>query len=151
MSQTLEPGLCSKCFHSREYHGVVCSGSITCLCEKFIESYLVEFAQKIERVKHQYRSLYDRAEYLLALIPQIRNAGEKSFYAVFIWVWYGFKIKKGTELNQEIWKRLPNQDSVNRAKRFVKHDREDLRTYKKEVLIEQTAIYQAICELAIGK
>jgi len=142
---------CANCFHERDNHGVVCSGSITCLCEKYIEPALVEFAQKIEKAKHHYKSLKDRAEYLLEHIPQIRNAGEKSFYAVFIWVWYGFKIKKGTELNQKIWKRLPNQDSVNRAKRFVKHDREDLQTYNKEVLIEQTAIYQALCEMAIGQ
>jgi len=143
---------CQECFHEEENHeeGHFCTGDLTCICQKFTSPVLVEFAQKIEKVKHEYKTLYDRCKYLLDTIEPIRNAGEKSFYACYIWIWHGFKIKQGTILDQATWKRLPSQDSVNRAKRFVKEDFEHLRTYDKKVLIEQTAIYQALTEMAIG-
>jgi len=140
---------CGDCFHPEENHGLVCSGSLTCLCSKFVRSELYEFAEEIEKVKLVYKSLIERCQYILEKIPQLRNAGEKSFYKAYIWIWHDFKIRKGTELDTNAWKHLPNQDSVNRAKRFVKHEHEDLKTFNKEVLIHQTAIFQALQEMAI--
>lgn len=142
---------CAKCFHSKDNHVEqgVCSGSLTCRCDHFIASELYEFAEEIEKVKLVYKSLIERCQYILEKIPQLRNAGEKSFYKAYIWIWHDFKIRKGTELDTSTWKHLPNQDSVNRAKRFVKHERDDLKTYNKEVLMHQTAIFQALQEMAI--
>lgn len=140
---------CGNCFHDKDNHGAICSGSLTCLCENFVPNELYEFAEEIERVKLEYKSLKERCQYILEKIPALRNAGEKSFYKAYIWLWHDFKIKKGTELDTNTWKHLPNQDSVNRAKRLVKHERDDLKTFNKKVLIHQTAIYQALMEMAI--
>src|SRR5574342_1067468 len=132
---------CAKCYHSKDNHTnvdgtdkAVCSGSLECRCDKYEEPFLYEFAQEVEKVKITYKSLKERCEFVLEKIPQLRNAGEKSFYKAYIWIWHDFKIKKGTELDTNTWKHLPNQDSVNRAKRLVKHERADLKTYSKEVL-----------------
>ena len=119
------------------------------MCSEYKPSELYEFAQEVEKVKLVYKSLKERCEFVLEKIPQLRNAGEKSFYKAYIWIWHDFKIKKGTELDTDTWKHLPNQDSVNRAKRFVKHERDDLKTYSKDVLMKQTVIYQALCEMAV--
>jgi len=140
---------CGDCFHPQDNHGVVCNGSLTCLCSKFVPNELYEFAEEIEKVKIQYKSLEERCKYILEKIPSLRNAGEKSFYKAYIWIWHDFKIKKGTELDTNTWKHLPNPDSVNRAKRFVKHEHDELKTFDKKVLMHQTAIYQALCEMAI--
>lgn len=139
---------CGTCFHPKENHGVVCSGSLTCLCEKFVPSELYEFAEQVEKVKIEFKSLQKRCQYILEKIPQLRNAGEKSFYKAYIWVWHDFKIKKGTQLDTETWRHLPNQDSVNRAKRMIKHERDDLKTFNKEVLMHQTAIFCALMEMS---
>ncbi len=140
---------CAKCYHAKENHGLVCNGSLTCMCQKYEPTELYEFAQQVERVKIQYKSLKERCQFILEKIPQLRNAGEKSFYKAYIWIWHDFHIKKGTELDTNTWKHLPNQDSVNRAKRFVKHENDELKTYSKEVLMQQTAIYQALCEMVV--
>ena len=48
-----------------------------------------------------------------------------------------------------IWKTIPNPDSINRQKRFTKEVNPELKTYDKEVLFYQTAIYQALIEMAM--
>lgn len=142
---------CEDCFHPKENHKdkSFCTADLTCMCEKFTEPFYNEMAQEIEKIKVDYKTLKKRCEFILVKIPQLRNAGEKSFYKAYIWIWHDFKIKKGTELDTKVWKHLPNQDSVNRAKRFVKQERDDLKTYDKKVLIHQTAIFQALQEMAI--
>ena len=149
---------CAKCFHEKENHVPVegtdgkchiCTGSITCTCEHFNEPYLVEFAQRIEEEKYKRKNIFERCLYILDKLPPTRNAGEKTFAKIYNEIWYGFKIRKeGTTLNTEVWNRLPNQDTINREKRRVKQKFPQFATYEKEVLIEQTAIYQALVEMA---
>ncbi len=149
---------CARCFHPKENHKQIegtndchiCTGSIECRCEHFEIPFLVEFAQKIEMVKSVRKTIRSRCEYILEMIPKTRNAGEKTFAKIYKEIWYGFKIRKdGTKLTTEEWKRMPHDDSINREKRRCKQHNENLQTYSKEVLIEQSAIYQALMELAI--
>ena len=141
---------CADCFHGESNHkDGVCNGSLTCMCPKYNPPFLYEFAQRVEEEKHIRKSIYKRVQYILEQIPTTRNAGEKTFYKIYIEIWYGFKIRKdGTKLTMEEWKRLPNQDTVSRERRRVKEDHPELKTYDKEVLWHQTAIYQALLEMS---
>ena len=143
--------ICADCFHEEANHqGAVCSGSITCMCETFKTPFLAAFAQEIEKVKAEYRSTQKRCEYILEKIPPLRNAGEKAFAKAYKEIWYGFKIRKnGTKITIDEWKRMPHDDLINRAKRLAKEDRPELKTFDKKVMIHQTAIYQALMEMAI--
>ena len=152
MSQTLEPGLCAKCHHPESNHGVVCSGELMCMCEKFIKPVLVAFAQEIEMQKAKLRSVYERCRYILEKIPPTRNAGEKTFAKIYREIWYGFKIRKeGTKITTEEFNRMKHDDTINRQKRLVKADSSSLATYDPEMQYHQSALYIAICELAIDK
>lgn len=147
---------CAGCFHEEENHqqmdgtpNCICSGSITCRCEHFDVPYLVEFAQRIEEEKYIRKNIFDRCLYILDKLPPTRNAGEKTFAKIYNEIWYGFKIRKAnTTINTEVWKRLPNQDTINREKRRVKQKFPQFATYSKEVLMEQTAIFQALVEMS---
>ncbi len=141
---------CANCFHPEHNHlsGGVCSGSITCRCPKYNPPFLFEFAQRVEQEKHIRKSIYDRCKFILEKIPPSRNAGEKSFSKIYKEIWYGFKIRKeGTKLTTEEWKRMPHDDNINRAKRMVKKDHPELKTYSAQVLWHQSAIYQALLEM----
>lgn len=147
---------CAKCFHEKDNHinidgspKCVCNGSLECRCEMFEEPFLVDFAHEIEKEKSIRKSIRERCEYILEKIPQTRNAGEKTFAKIYNEIWYGFKIRKsGTVMDSETWKRLPNQDTINREKRRCKHDNENLKTYSPEVIRKQTVIYQALLEMS---
>lgn len=149
MSQIIA-STCANCFHPKENHQGVCNGSLTCMCTKYIAPFLYEFAHRVEQEKHLRKDFYRRCEFILREIPQTRNAGEKSFSKIYREIWYGFKIRKeGTKLTTDEWKRLPHDDTINRAKRKVKQDYPELATYDKQVLFHQTAIYQALMEMAV--
>lgn len=141
---------CADCFHEQyNHHDGVCTGSITCMCSKYVEPFLYEFAQRVEEEKFIRKSIGKRCEWILENLPTTRNAGEKTFYKIYIEIWYGFKIRKeGTKLTTEEWKRLPNQDTINREKRRCKHNDESLKTYSPQVQMQQTAIFQALLEMA---
>jgi hypothetical protein len=152
MSQVTIP-TCADCFHPKENHpgdGHFCNKELDCMCQKYIEPFLYEFAQRVEQEKHERKSIGKRCEYILEKIPQSRNAGEKTFYKIYIEIWHGFKIRKGNPqvMDSDWWKRLPNQDTVNREKRRCKQWNEDLKTYDSKVVWEQTAIYQALLEMS---
>ena len=152
MSQ-IQSSSCANCFHAKENHtSGVCSGSLTCMCEKYIEPFLFAFAHRVEQEKHERKSIKKRCEYILEHIPKTRNAGEKTFYKIYIEIWHGFKIRKqNTSLTMEEWKRLPNQDTINREKRRCKQLNEELKTYSPQIKYEQAAIYQALLEMAIDE
>ena len=142
---------CADCFHAESNHkDGVCNGSLTCMCAKYNPPFLFEFAQRVEEEKHVRKSLYKRVQWLLEQLPTTRNAGEKTFYKIFIELWYGVKIRKynGLTLTKDVWDRIPNQDTVNREKRRVKEDHPELKTYDKEVIFHQTAIFQALLEMS---
>ena len=141
---------CADCFHSKEnHHDGVCMGDLSCQCFKYAEPFLFEFAQRVEQEKHIRKDFQRRCQWILENIPQTRNAGERTFYKIYIEIWHGFKIRKeGTKMTTEEWKRLPNQDSINRAKRKCKQLHDELKTYSPEVQMHQTAIFQALLEMS---
>jgi len=143
--------ICAKCFHPQENHkSSICSGSITCLCERFVIPELVLFAQEIEMQKSKLKTVFDRCKYILSKIPPTRNAGEKTFAKIYREIWYGFKIRKeGTEINMKQFLRMKHDDTINRQKRMVKQKNPELQTYSKKMQIHQTALYQAIIEMAV--
>lgn len=141
---------CANCFHSKEqHHDGVCMGDLSCQCFNYIEPTLFQFAQEIEEAKHKFKSIEKRCKFILERIPQTRNAGEKTFVKIYNEIWYGFKIRKGSPqvLDADTWKRLPVADTINRAKRLVKHNNEDLKTYSPEMQHKQEVMYQAILEV----
>lgn len=145
------------CDHDESNHknidgtdNAICNGSIFCSCEHFEIQYLADFAAEIAVHKAKRWSIYERVEHILHTIPQTRNAGEKTFYKIYIEIWHGFKIRvANTSLTKEEWDRLPNQDTVNREKRRVKQLNPLLATYEGKVLKHQAAIYEALMEMAI--
>lgn len=141
---------CADCFHiETSHHDGVCMGSLECRCSKYNPPFMFEFAHRVEEEKHIRKSIYDRCKFILEKIPQTRNAGEKSFAKIYREIWYGFKIRKnGTKLTTEEWKRMPHDDNINREKRRVKAEHPELKTYDKQVLWHQTAIYQALLEMS---
>ena len=140
------------CDHPNENHaGGICTGSLECLCQKFLEPVLEQFAQEVEAKKARLKSVYDRCKFILQKIPPTRNAREKSFAKIYREIWYGFKIRKeGTKLTTQEWRRMKHDDTINRQKRMVKNDHPELQTYDSKVLYHQTALYQAIIEQAVG-
>ena len=146
MSLCAEPS----CNHLEYNHKVICNGSLECMCQKYVPPFLHEFAQEVEANKAKFKTIYDRSKFILEKIPPMRNAGEKSFAAIYREIWYGFKIRaQGTSITRKEWKRMPHDDSINRAKRKVKQDHAELATYDSKVLYHQAALYQAIVEMAI--
>jgi len=152
LSQALEIDLCAKCHHPKKNHGVVCSGDLTCMCESFVPPFLVAFAQEIEMQKAKLKSVNARCKYILEKIPPTRNAGEKTFAKIYREIWYGFKIRKeGTTITTAEYQRMKHDDTINRQKRLVKAENSSLATYEAEMLYHQSALYQAIIELAIDR
>lgn len=149
--QSFQP-LCAKCFHPETNHAsLICNGSLTCMCEKYIAPYLYEFAQLIEKEKSERRSIMKRCEFILKHIPQTRNAGEKSFAKIYWEIWEGLKIRKNNPqaLDSDTWKRLTPADTINREKRRSKQWNEELRTYDNKVIEKQTILFQTYMELAV--
>jgi len=139
------------CNHEEENHKGICNGSFTCLCQKFIPPVLEEFAQEVEVNKAKFKTVYQRCKFILVKIPASRNAREKAFAKIYREIWYGFKIRKeGTKITTDEWKRMEHDDTINRAKRLVKADHPNLQTYDSKVLMHQTALYQALIEIAVG-
>ena len=147
------------CNHPEENHKnmdgtnkCICNGSIFCSCEKFEEQYLMQFAQDIEIQKAKCRTINKRCIYILEKIPQMRNAGEKSFARVYKEIWHGVKIRKNvndsTTVNTQRDFDIPHDDSINREKRRVKEN-PNLATYDPKVIEKQNAIFQAYMELSI--
>jgi hypothetical protein len=114
---------------------------------------LVRFAERIEQEKKERKDIKRRCEYILVNIPQTRNAGEKTFAKIYQEIWHGVKIRKhasdSTSINTNIYKDMPHHDSINRAKRMCKQWNDELKTYSKEILFHQTAIYQALVEMSV--
>lgn len=144
--------LCCKCFHEEENHkdNHICTGSLTCLCQHFEPPFLLEFAQEVEKFKHLHDGVFKRCKFILEKIPTTQNAGDKSFPKIYKEIFYGVKIRKlGTNLTYNAWRDMPSDDDINREKRRVKQHNPELRTYDKKILFEQTALYQAMMEVAI--
>lgn len=152
MSQQITRDICADCDHPQVNHlsGGVCSGSLTCMCPKYNPPFLFEFAQLVEREKHERKTVERRCQFILERIPQSRNAGEKTFAKIYREIWYGFKIRKsGTTFTTEEWKRMPHDDTINRAKRKCKQFHDELKTYDPETIKQQSAIFQAVLEWSV--
>lgn len=142
---------CENCFHKKENHqeGSFCTGDLTCMCQKFIEPFLNEMAQEIELYKHNAKTIRDRCKFLLEKYPHLRNATEKTFCKVYKSIWYGFWPSKKTIYDNEKFKRMPHDDSINREKRRIKA--KDLPTIDDIILEHQQRKFEAYMELAIEK
>jgi len=158
---------CAKCSHPKENHKKVevpvgefqqndsyishiCTGDLYCRCEHYEEPYLVEFAQDIEKVKHESKYIYERTVYILTNIPQTRNASQKTFGKIYNEIWHGMKIRKYySNLTTDIWDRSKASDTINREVRRAKSENPTLKTYDPKVIRKHQVIYQAMMELAV--
>ena len=145
--------MCGNCFHPKENHpgdGHFCTRELTCMCQKYVEPELVQFALLVEKAKAERKTIYKRCYFILDKIPPTRNASEKSFGKIYREIWYGFKIRKeGTKLTTEEFKRMPGDDPINREKRRVKADYPELATYNPQTIQNQSILFQAYMELAV--
>ncbi len=157
---------CAKCFHPKENHKPVkgddgefikkdgfechiCTGELMCSCQRFEEPYLVEFAQDIEKVKHERKTIFDRVLYILTNIPQTRNASQKTFGKIYNEIWHGMKIRvENSNVNTDVWNRTASWDSINREVRRAKREQPTLATYDPKVIRKHQVIFQAYMELA---
>lgn len=143
---------CFKCKHKVEDHeDGFCNGSIGCMCSQYILPALANLLSIIEQVKKEFKKISQRCRWMLEHIPPLRNAGEKSFWKAYIWIWHGFKItdKNPPKLDYQTWKQLPNADTCNRAKRKVKQHNDELKTYDPITKFHQGGLYQAFMEIAM--
>src|SRR5574342_114701 len=141
---------CARCFHNQENHGAVCSGSLTCMCQKYVPQELADFAHEVEKIKSETKAIFLRCKFILEKIPPSRNASDKTFPKIYKEIWFGFKIRKeGTSLTTDEWKRMPSDDKINREKRRVKQHHPELKTYDPNMIKHQEASYQAYLELAV--
>lgn len=143
----------SRCNHDKENHiEQVCTGSLTCMCNHFIEPEQYAFFQEVEAQKNILKTVEKRCRFILEKIPTTRNASEKSFPKIYWEIWEGFKIRKGTPqaLDTDTWKRLTPADTINRAKRKVKAQNPGLATCNPEVLEKQSQLYLAYSEWAVN-
>ncbi len=154
---------CATCFHPKENHkpidgapadsyiSHICTGALDCRCEHYAEPYLVEFAQEIEKVKHERKTIFDRVLYILTNIPQTRNASQKTFGKIYNEIWHGMKIRVvNSNVTQEVWNRTASWDSINREVRRAKREVPTLATYDPKVIKKHEIIFQAYMELAAG-
>lgn len=152
MTQQITRDMCADCDHQKDNHleSGVCTGDLSCQCPKYNPPFLFEFAQLVEKEKHIRKNIKRRVEFVLEKIPPSRNAGERTFYKIYIEIWHGFKIRKASPqmMDSETWKRLPNQDTINREKRRAKAEHPELATYDPNVIKHQGAIFQALLELS---
>ncbi len=117
---------CSKCFHPKANHkeNHFCTADLTCMCENFVEP-ISNFVNEINRSLELHKSIEIRVKIILTRIPNLRNAGEKSFAKAYKKLVYGFGPKKGVEYTHAIWKMMPHDDSINRARRkTIQHNPE---------------------------
>lgn len=130
---------------------VICNGDISCKCEGFIPHVLRNFALEVEMQKEKLVKLSERVKYILEKIPPTRNASDKNFAKIYWEIWHGFKIRKlvPQKLDTETWKRLPESDRINRAKRKVKQYNPELETYDVTMRKHQEALFQAVSEWSI--
>ena len=158
---------CAKCFHPKENHkeieisakdfqqvdtyiSHICNATIFCRCERFVEPYLEEFAQDIEKVKHERKTIFDRVLYILTNIPQTRNASQKTFGKIYNEIWHGMKIRAHeSNLNTDVWNKTASWDSINREVRRAKREQPTLATYDPKVIRKHQVIFQAMMELAV--
>lgn len=142
---------CGSCFHPKENHGIVCSGSLDCMCQKFEEPYLVEWAQEVEMYKAQNKTCERRVEYWLRRFPHLRNAKDKTLCKVYKAVWHGFWPSKNMIYDQPKYREMPIDDTITRSKRFVKARHPELQTTDDSMIRHQEAKFQAYMEMAIGQ
>lgn len=150
IGESVPMSMCADCFHEKGNHsGAICSGSLTCLCEKFIEPYLVEWAQEVEMYKAQHRAVSDRVKYMLEKWPHLRNARDKTLGKVYKSIWHGFWPSKNTVYTQAKFREMPETDTITRAKRFVMKKHPELQSFDQEFIRHKEAKFQAYLELAI--
>lgn len=108
---------CGKCFHEKENHdSSICNGSLTCLCPEY-EQPTSEFINEINKALASMITTKTRVKYILTKIPNLRNAGEKSFSKAYRNLVYG--LKQNDPIPRGLWKNIPHDDTINRAKRNI--------------------------------
>jgi len=65
--------VCANCFHDRANHKAICNATLTCICEKYVEPEIVEWANEVEMYKFQHKSVEARVKYMLEKWPHFRN------------------------------------------------------------------------------
>lgn len=149
---------CADCFHQEGNHlpSGICSGSITCMCPKFIPQELYDFAADIERYKHEAKGIRRRCLFLIQKLPHLGNdkVSDKTFAKVYKSYWHAFWPSKNTKFTREKFIEMPESDYINREKRHVLNDPPDkgghpeLKIFDVYAAEKKAAKYLAYVEMA---
>ena len=85
-----------------------------------------------------------RVKFILQEIPNLRNAGDKSFPRAFKKLVYG--LNQNEPIPRGIWKNLPTDDYINRAKRNVQQFNPDLAKFNHKAMVMAGATQAGILE-----
>ena len=142
--------VCASCFHQRENHKAICNATLTCICEKYVEPQIVEWANEVEMYKAQHKFVEDRMKYMLEKWPHLRNCRDKTLGKVYKSIWHAFWPSKNTVYTVAKFKEMPETDTITRAKRNIMKNNPELRSFDDKFIRHKEAKFQAYLELFTG-
>ena len=134
---------CASCYHPKENHKGICNGSLTCLCQNY-EPEISEFVGEINRSLQRMRTTIARVKYIHEKIPNLRNAGDKSFPKAYKKLVYN--LNQNDPIPRGLWKEMPSDDDMNRAKRRVREKYPHLAKFDHHSIVMAGATQQGILE-----
>jgi len=137
-----------RCNHIQENHEKsICDGTIDCMCEKFVVP-ISDFINTINATIVHFKGVEKKVEYILEKIPNLRNSGSKSFPRAYKKLVYN--INQNEPIPRGLWKTIPADDTITRAKRHVQQHNPDLVKFDINVIRRDVAIQQGILEWVTG-
>jgi len=137
---------CANCYHDKDpYHkeGHFCTADLTCTCDHYVAE-ISEFLNQINAAMASMKTTKSRTKYILQKIPNLRNAGEKSFRTAFKRIVFG--LKQNDPIPRGMNKKIPHDDTINRAKRNIQQFNPKLRAYNEKAIIMKGAAQAGILE-----
>ena len=142
---------CSHCFHPKENHKPVegyenyhiCTGSLECRCEKYEEP-ISDFINTINATVVHFKGVESKVKYILEKIPNLRNSGSKSFPRAYKKLVYN--INQNEAIPKGLWKTIPADDTITRAKRHVQQHNPGLVKFDINKIRKDMAVQQGILE-----
>ncbi len=136
---------CANCFHEFINHkeGSFCTETLSCMCQHY-ETPMSEFINEINKSLELHKTIEKKVKFILEKIPNLRNAGEKSFSQAYRRIVFG--LNKNDPIPRGLWKHMPHDDSINRARRKVVQHNPDLGKTDHKAITMAGATQQGILE-----
>lgn len=105
---------------------------------------LNEFLVMVTGTIAHFKATEGKVKYILQKIPGLRNAGSKSFPRAYKKIVYN--INQNEPIPRGLWKTIPSDDTITRAKRKVQHDNSDLGKFDPDIIKRDIATQHGILE-----